>query len=137
MEFFERPRPLLFAQYVDMATDPKDDYYISQMVKLLTEAASKAHYNDIQTLNLVISFVQGMPYTVDDETTPYNNYPRYPLETLFDRGGDCEDTSILVAALLDKMGYDIVLLHLKNAQHAAVGVSLPSAYGTYYELQIR
>ena len=130
--FAERPRPSSTSQWVDMATDPMDDYYIDQMVDRLTEAASEERYSDIQTLNYVISFVQSMPYTVDDETTPYDEYPRYPLETLFDRGGDCEDTSILVAALLDEMGYDVVFLMLENAGHVAVGVSLPSAYGTYY-----
>lgn len=133
MEFSERPRPMSASQLVDMATDPKDDYYIDSMVEEIKKAASEKRYNDVQKLNFVISFVQNLPYTVDEETTPYDEYPRYPLETLFDRGGDCEDTSILAAALLDRMGYDVVLLHLKNAQHVAIGVSLPSAYGMYYE----
>ena len=65
-------------------------------------------------------------------TTEWNEYPRYPLETLFDRGGDCEDTSILVAALLDRMGYDICLLILSKANHCAVGVSLDGVTGSYY-----
>ena len=30
------------------------------------------------------------------------------MKTLFERGGDCEDTSILVTALLDRMSYDTV-----------------------------
>jgi len=130
-EFSERPRPMFISQYVDMAKE--DDIYVNQMANGLTKVALEEGYNDIQTLNCVISFVQGMPYTVDEETTPYDEYPRYPLETLFDRGGDCEDTSILVAALLDRMGYDVVLLHLENAHHMAVGVVVPDFYGLYYE----
>jgi hypothetical protein len=84
-------------------------------------------------VNFVISFVQSLPYTVDDVTTAWNEYPRYPIETLFDRGGDCEDTSILVAALLEGLGYDCALLILDEDDHCAVGVDI-DAYGTYYEV---
>jgi len=66
-------------------------------------------------------------------TTPWNEYPRYPIETLFDRGGDCEDTSILVAALLDRMGYDVALLFLYHENHCAVGVSIEGSHGSYYQ----
>ena len=52
---------------------------------------------------------------------------------LSDRGGDCEDTSILVAALLDRMGYDVALLLLEDASHMAIGVSIPGTHGAYYE----
>ena len=45
------------------------------------------------------------------------------------RGGDCEDTSILTSALLDSMGYDVVLVNLPN--HVAVGIALDT-YGTYW-----
>jgi hypothetical protein len=74
-----------------------------------------------------------MPYTVDWETKSRDEYPRYPVETLFDRGGDCEDTSILVATLLDSLGIDVVLLELIDENHMAVGVNVPVSYGTYYE----
>ena len=74
-----------------------------------------------------------MPYTVDDETTPWNEYPRYPVETLFDRGGDCEDTSILTATILYEMGYDVALLILEDDNHCAIGISGgEGVFGTYY-----
>jgi len=133
VEYSERPRPLLGASYVDMAKDPQDDLYIDQLIQKINSVASKKGFTEAQKLNFVIAFAQNLPYTVDIETTPSDEYPRYPIETLFDRGGDCEDTSILVAAILDRMGYDVALLHLKNAQHMAVGVSLPGTYGSYYE----
>jgi len=132
VEYCEKPRPIT-AYLVDMATDPGDDYYINSMVQRINEASLEKHFTEIQKLNFVISFVQSLPYTVDIETKPYDEYPRYPIETLFDRGGDCEDTSILVAALLDRMGYDVALLHLSNAYHMAVGVVVPDMYGLYYD----
>lgn len=131
VEYLERPRPVLGASYVDMAKDPKDDPYIDEMIQQINIAAMG--FTEFEKVNFVIAFVQSLTYTVDIETTPYDEYPRYPVETLFDRGGDCEDTSILVAALLDRMGYDVALLLLKNAKHMAVGVSIAPTYGLYYE----
>ena len=135
VDYLETQRPQLLAYWVEMAKDPKDDSYIDYMLQQINNAAVEKHYSDVQKLNFVIAFVQSLPYTVDKVTTPYDEYPRYPIETLFDRGGDCEDTSILVAALLDRMGYDVCLLHLKYAGHMAVGVSTTNVnvQGSYYE----
>ena len=74
-----------------MCKDSKDDYYIQSLVDGLKTAASNKGYSAYETVEYVITFVQSLTYTVDDETTPWNEYPRYPIETLFDRGGDCED----------------------------------------------
>lgn len=133
VEYQERSRPASWLGYVDMATDPGDDRYIDQMFQQINSAALGAHFTEAQKLNFLVAFVQSLPYTVDSETTPWDEYPRYPIETLFDRGGDCEDTSILAAALLDRMGYDVALLVLENAKHMAVGVSISDIYGRYYE----
>ena len=83
-----------------MAKEVGDDYYIDQMVRQINTAALEEHFTKVEKLNFVVDFVQSLPCTVDDETTPYDEYPRYLVETLFDRGGDYEDTAILVAALL-------------------------------------
>ncbi|MFC2025105.1 hypothetical protein ACFLTG_01655 [Chloroflexota bacterium] len=133
VNYLEKPRPTLGARYVDVAKDPEDDLYIDRMIQQINDAALESNFTEPQKLNFVIAFVQSLRYTSDEETTPYNEYPRYPLETLFDRGGDCEDTSILVAALLNSMGYDVALLLLQDAQHMAVGVSLSGTHGSYYE----
>ncbi len=133
VDYLERPRPQSTDYWIEMAKDPEDDLYIDRMVQQINDAALESNFTEPQKLNFVIAFVQSLPYTSDIETTPYDEYPRYPVETLFDRGGDCEDTSILVAALLDRMGYDVALLLLEDAQHVAVGISISGNHGTYYE----
>lgn len=74
------------------------------------------------------------PYTPDNVTTGYDDWPKYPIETLIE-GGDCEDTSILMAALLDQMGYDVIIL--KCPGHVAVGVWCEGCYGTYFRFRGR
>ncbi|MDP3879795.1 MAG: hypothetical protein Q8Q07_05765 [Dehalococcoidales bacterium] len=132
VEYRERPRPESAFYWVEMAKDPGDDLYIDRMIEHIESIALEGNFSAVEKLNFVIAFVQGLPYTVDEETTPYDEYPRYPIETIFDRGGDCEDTSLLVAALLDRMGYDVALLLLREARHMAVGVALAGGSGSYY-----
>lgn len=56
-------------------------------------------------------------------------YPKYPVETLVE-GGDCEDKSILLAAILRAMGYRTALLVFSgNPGHIAVGVECPDCWG--------
>ena len=55
-------------------------------------------------VDFVLSFVQSLPYTRDDVTTGYDEFRRYAIETLIEGGGDCEDTTILVAAILRGLG---------------------------------
>ncbi len=127
----EQPRlPIdYFSVYI---TNPLDDKYIEALAREIEEAASRNDFSDWETVNLAISFVQSLKYTSDNVTTPYDEYPRYPIETLVDRGGDCEDTSILTAAILDAMGYDVVLIQLPN--HMAVGIlGGESVQGTYFK----
>ena len=78
--------------------------------------------------------MQNLPYTADSVTTGFDEYPRFPYETLYDNGGDCEDTSILVSAMLHELRHDVALLHFPG--HMAVGVACrPGAGQAYYRHQ--
>ena len=77
----------------------------------------------------VLAFVQQVITYRSEE----GEYPRYPVETLWEGGGDCEDYSILGAAILLSMGYQVALLLLPR--HAALGVAgadgLPGVYAEH------
>lgn len=72
-------------------------------------------------IDFVLSFVQSLPYTLDDVTTGYDEFGRYAIETLIEGGGDCEDTTILVAAILCGLGEKTALIFTPG--HIALGVS--------------
>ena len=123
--------------YSVYATHPLDDKYIESITSRLTQAAKEKGYSDFQTVSFAASFVQSLPYTSDLVTTGYDEYPRYPIETLIDDGGDCEDTAILMAALIDKLGYSTVLIVFPGTSespgHCAVGVKAGEGiHGSYY-----
>jgi hypothetical protein len=78
------------------------------------DSKNEAAYN-------IVAFVQSLPYVKDQASTGFDDYARYPIETLVDNKGDCEDTAILTAALLKEMRYDVVLIRLP--EHVAVGIT--------------
>jgi len=116
--------------YSIYVTHPYDDAYISTIIEKFNEIAITNRLSEADKVNLVISFVQSLPYTYDNVSKGFDEYPRYPVETLVDMEGDCEDTSILAAALLDAMNYDVILINPPG--HMAVGVNIPGTYGTYW-----
>ena len=76
-------------------------------------------WNPKKKVNFVLAFVQSIPWT-DDETTGYDEFYKYPIETLAEVKGDCEDTSMLFASLLSGLGFEVALFNLPG--HIAVGV---------------
>ena len=72
-------------------------------------------------VDFILSFVQSLPYTFDDVTTSYDEFRRYAIETLIEGGGDCEDTTILVASILRGLGESVALIFTPG--HIALGVS--------------
>ncbi len=123
------PRPPT-QDYSVYVTHPQDDFYLEMLTEKIINASNEAHFDRWETVNFAAAFVQSLPYTLDNVSTSYDEYPRYPIETLMDNGGDCEDTSILMAALLEQLGYDNVLLVLPD--HMAVGVLSDEGVNGYY-----
>lgn len=85
-------------------------------------------YGTYREVHFVLTFVHhSARYELEK-----GEYPRYPTETLVDGVGDCEDFSILGAALLKLMGYEVALLLLPG--HAALGVAgAEGVPGTFIE----
>lgn len=84
----------------------------------------------------VLKFVQNaITYQKDGDSKGVPEWPRYPIETLAESVGDCEDVAILCAAILVRLGFDVVLLKYSdhpNPGHIAFGVGgTPDMQGDY------
>lgn len=109
------------------------DATVTSLANGLEKVAEEEGFDDYETVSFILAFVQSLPYTEDDVTTGFDDYPRYPIETLVDGGGDCEDTSFLFAGILKELNYGVCLINPPN--HVAVGVlGSETLTGTYYEL---
>ena len=108
------------------ASDSYDNWLITNISENLYSLSKYYGLEESEVPGLCISFVQSLNYMSDLESTGYEEYPRFPYETLYDNGGDCEDTAILAIAILQKMGYDVVLLefpgHPGHPGHMAIGI---------------
>ena len=128
-DYYQEKERTSTRDYSVYVTHPFDDEFINTIIMKFNFIALEMEYTEEEKINLVISFVQSLPYTSDNVTTPYDEYPRYPLETLVDNGGDCEDTSILTCALLKSMNYDVILI--APPRHMAVGVNIDTDGWSY------
>lgn len=132
-EYFKHLPRIPTDDYSLYVTNPADDVYLNGLVKEFRNAQTNAKLNEYQMIELVVAFVQSIPYVEDKVSTGQEEYPKYPIETLYEQSGDCEDKSILMASLLDRLGYGVVLLAMPN--HMAVGVkgasSIPGTFVTY------
>jgi len=80
----------------------------------------------------VLGFAQSVDYSFDVDSTGEDEYWRYPIETMYEQTGDCEDSSILAASVLVELGHQVLPLVTKD--HAAIAVAAPIGLpGTYLE----
>lgn len=122
--------PYLVHDYAHYANNKDDNFYLNTIASAFKQLKNTKSYTELEWLQSVAGFVQYLPYVTDIEGTGFDEYPKYPVETLYDRGGDCEDSSILLASIYEELGYDCVLLEFES--HMAVGVKC-NASGVYYE----
>lgn len=107
-----------------------DDKYVQEVSEYLLGICEGR--NASQTANTALKFVQSaIKYESDIEIYGQSEFRAYPLETLRNRAGDCEDVSILSVSILTYMGYDCVFLDYPD--HIAVGVALDSPNGFHHE----
>lgn len=118
--------------YADVIRLPSDD------LKELADFLYGLGATDLQRVNNILKFVQNLHYIHDYDS---HNYVRYPLETLVEGGGDCEDTSMLAAALMrlaGEEGFPVIVLTVdtdsdQEVDHMMIGVSFEGGTGTSYE----
>lgn len=75
---------------------------------------------------------------LDDQGDPMD-WPKYPIETLMERRGDCKDSAILAVAILKRLGFEVALLFYPS--HCALGIGgadgVPGSFVTDPRTDIR
>lgn len=116
-----------------VTADTRDDQYLKSVAEQLETICNAEGATTPQAeANVLLAFVQYIEYSYDSASHGTDEYWNFPLETLWLQTGDCEDTSILFAAIaqyidLDndgKQDFDTALFLMNG--HMAVGVTLSS-----------
>lgn len=118
-----------YDQYV---LDPLDDPYLSVLAQRVEETQNGDYYRTLESLLYLVQ--AAIDYKKDIENQGFDDYPQYPLETLVEEAGDCEDTAILYASLVRPLGYGALISCCLVDQSGAIGrhmVALVPVHETY------
>ncbi|MBN1858274.1 PKD domain-containing protein [Candidatus Bipolaricaulota bacterium] len=114
-----------YASYVE---EPLDDPTLESLSAVLWNLVQG---DELAYRECTLAFVQGVIRYEEDP--PNQERPKYPLETLADQTGDCEDTSILYTSLVKAAGIDSYLAFVdtdddRTPDHVASLVAVPATY---------
>lgn len=108
--------------------DPRDEPFFFGWLPQLVTGARNQGYAPLEIAELLLNMVASLAYYPEE-----GEYPRYPVETLWDGGGDCEDVAILTAKLWRLTGFGTALLELEDAHHMAVGLLATGLQGYFFQ----
>lgn len=77
---------------------------------------------------MALSFVRSLDYRTDLAAHGVEEYPAYPIETLVNGYGDCEDLAALYVSVMHALGRDAALLAILDTPiggHMAAGIAGP------------
>lgn len=105
-------------RYRAMVMDPQQDQIFSDLLEELHKIRHLKDLSEDEFLELIVVYVQSFRYESLEQ-----NPVKFPVETIVDAAGDCDDRSLLLAGLLAREGYSVALLSFGPEAHMATGVS--------------
>lgn len=96
---------------------------IRRVAFALREITIANRLSSMEEVQSIINMVRQIPYVSDMETHNVDDYCNFPIETLYEVAGDCEDHAVLAACLLHILGHDVALFYLDlgSSAHLALG----------------
>ena len=101
-----------------------------QSIASFIKSSCNNQNDDEEVIDAILNFVQDK-----GNFTPCIHYisegddvPKYPLETVCEGGGDCEDKSILFVSLLESLGFDTILIVIPGHCFAGVHMDTPPSH---------
>jgi predicted transglutaminase-like cysteine proteinase len=123
---------------VGFANGDLDGRWVLETAAKLREITTTRHLDDLAEIHLAMAFTLSILYA-DDAEEYGGEYPKFPLETLVDKRGDCEDHAILCGVILHALGHRTALVLMgvdPGIGHAALAVEarVPGG-GTFFEFE--
>ncbi|MBT4066509.1 MAG: transglutaminase domain-containing protein [Euryarchaeota archaeon] len=88
-----------------------DQQYILDLANELRDMAVQEGYtSELQIASFIHAFVGDIQYQLDSIEHGSQEYPKYPIEMLWEQNGDCEDAALLYISLTESIGFDSALM---------------------------
>jgi hypothetical protein len=99
--------------------DPAMDELYNNTLAQLRSARQKngGYLSDDEYLELIVAFVQQIPF--EENPSPKR---KYPIEVIYEKKGDSDEKSMLLANLLSREGYAVSLMVFEDLQYETVGI---------------
>lgn len=113
-----------FVQFVNAELG---DEVVLTLASRLRQLVLEHGFDRLAEIHLTMAFTLSIAYASDDKEYDYE-YPKFPVETVVEKRGDCEDHAILCGALLHTLGHrcGLVLMSIEEGiGHAALVVEAP------------
>lgn len=117
--------------------------YLGFIIDSLEEVGLDRSLSREELANLVVSFVQDIPYSyilskdcssIKNRKHPCVGHTSFgilsPYEFIHSLHGDCDTRSVLIYAILEEMGFDPMIVISREYAHAMLALSMP-AVGDY------
>lgn len=96
---------------------------VTPIARLFRRRAAESRLSSLDLAELVIGFIQGIPYrSVDD--LPFDVLP--PPLVVREKRGDCDSKALLAHMILRELGIRTVLISSVAHRHTMLGVALPA-----------
>jgi transglutaminase-like putative cysteine protease len=96
---------------------------IEPIAERFRRRARQAKLSPLETAQLVVSFVQHIPYQIPRDS-PFGILP--PAIVVHEKRGDCDSKALLALLILRSLGIESVIVSSNTHHHAMLGVGLPS-----------
>jgi len=107
----------LAQSYRAMVQDPSQESLYTAILAEADKIRLQEKLSDDEYFELITVYTQSLKYETREQ-----NPAKFPVETVVDLAGDCDDKSLLLAGLLSRAGYPVALLLFVPESHMAVGV---------------
>lgn len=135
-KYSKQKRLYLPSQYINYINEPYNRATCKNIADAILKAAESQGYTKSQTVHEAIRFVQSIPYKTDIDSRGQREYPKYPVETIYEDNGDCEDLSMLLLSIIREMGFQTCFIEFSD--HIGVGIlGADGLEGAYYEVNGR
>ncbi|MBU0962567.1 MAG: hypothetical protein KKD48_01540 [Nanoarchaeota archaeon] len=113
--------------YWKMFLSNENDEYVIKDIITQTKFYTKSDGD--KAVQAIVKFVQQIPYDWESLNTN-SQYVQYPYETLYLNKGVCSEKALLMAKLLNELGYGVALF-VYQEDHMAVGIDCPYDKSNY------
>jgi predicted transglutaminase-like cysteine proteinase len=106
---------------------------VRELAGWLRKQSQDRHFDGMQEVECVIRLVRSIRYRSDPVLPCGGDDPQFPVITLAEQAGDCEDHAILAAALLWQLGHSVGLffVRLEEGSHMALAYRTEAFRGSY------